>query len=128
MIDILIFQADPLGPEGISVPSGTPIQNYVPESKTLQVTASAIMPFNTAVFWGLDNAANNTIYNRDSSHYVITSTLISTKSTIITSMMNDVFLLRTVDDRSTTPLTTRSLIPMQTLSLDQVSKDGIIVA
>ena len=40
-------------------------------------------------------------------------------------MMDDVLLLRTVDDRSTTPLTTRNLIPMQTLSLDQVSKDII---
>ena len=45
MIDILICQADPLGPEGISVPSGTPIQNYVPESKTLQVTASTLSAY-----------------------------------------------------------------------------------
>ena len=44
-------------------------------------------------------------------------------------MINDVLLLRTVDDRSTTPLTTRSLTPMQTLSLDQVIKDvKLIVA
>ena len=60
MIEILIFQADPLGPEGISVPSGTPIQNYVPESKTLQVIASAIMAFCTCdgcFFPGRDNAA-----------------------------------------------------------------------
>ena len=33
-------QADPLGPNGISVPQGTPIKNFVPESKTLQVIIS----------------------------------------------------------------------------------------
>ena len=43
--------------------------------------------------------------------------------------MDDVLLLRTVDDRSTTPLITRSLTQMQTLSLDQVIKDvRLIVA
>ena len=36
-------QADPLGPNGISVPQGTPIKNFVPESKTLQVIISIII-------------------------------------------------------------------------------------
>ena len=46
---MVIVQADPLGPNGISVPSGTPIKNFVPESKTLQVIFTAIIMFKG--FW-----------------------------------------------------------------------------